>query len=110
MRETRGVDEAVAKELGYSAWFHETPNDNQRGWKIVDSNGASVMGTAGWPTEKAAWTSFFSDSRRQWSTRLDAAWTLLSTVSVNERLLVLETLADFDVKDAAKAICDWFLE
>jgi len=71
----RNLDREVADKLGYHAWFHDTPNDTDRGWKILDKGGHTVTGTMGRTSESAAWSIFLTT--RKWSSDLDKAWDLL---------------------------------
>lgn len=109
-KQHREINLRIAAEFGFNCWFHATPRNDQRGWKIIGDDGHSLTGTYGWPSEEKAWDALFLDPKRQWSLSLTAAWSLLLRFSHNDHLLVLETLVDLNAEEAAIAICTEFLE
>lgn len=71
----RDIDREVAQKLGYHSWFHDTPDDTLRGWKILDKHGHTAIGTSGRGSELAAWAIFLAMNK--WSNDLNKAWNLL---------------------------------
>lgn len=72
--EKAALNRRVAKMLGCEEWFDTSIRDDQRGWKIVGTDGVSMTGTSGYETSEEAWKAFLW--LRNWASDLNWAWDL----------------------------------
>lgn len=100
----------IAKHLGYHVWFHETPNDMNRGWKVLNQDDSAVCGALGFASENDAWNAFFSIRHFQWDSDFSAAWRLLRLLPEDVFVSTMASLRGMDDKRAAKEVVSRYLK